>query len=75
MKTNEQLFRILIEDGFGNGDITVFDTYTSPDFIEHQHGFFPSNAEGVKKAISNLHNAVPDFSLTIKDLVIDGDKV
>ena len=75
MKTNEQLFRILIEDGFSKGDVTVFDTYTSPDFMEHQYGFFPPNAEGVKKAINNLHNAFPDFSLTIKDMVTDGDKV
>jgi len=75
MKTNEQLFKILIEDGFSKGDVTVFDTITSPAFVEHQHGFFPPNADGVKKAINNLHNAFPDFSLTINDIVIDGDKV
>ncbi len=75
MKTNEQLFRILIEDGFSKGEIAVFDTYSSPDFIEHQHGFFPPNVVGVKNAINNLHEAFPDFSLNIMDLVIDGDKV
>ena len=75
MKTNEQLFRILIEDGFSKGDVTVFDTYTSLDFIEHQYGFSPPNAEGVKKAINNLHEAFPDFSLNILDLVTYGDKV
>ena len=61
MKTNEQLFRIFIEEGFSKGDVTVFDNYASPDFVEHQHGFTPPNAEGVKKAIENLHNAFPDF--------------
>ena len=75
MKSNEQLFRILIEEGFSKGDITVFDKYTSPDFVEHQHGFSPANIEGVKNGINNLHNAFPDFTLTIEDLVIDGDKV
>jgi len=75
MNTNEQLFRILIEDGFGKGDVTIFDKYTSPDFIEHQHGIFPSNVEGVKKAVNNLHLAFPDFSLTVIDLVINGEKV
>ncbi|MEW6195587.1 MAG: ester cyclase [Bacteroidota bacterium] len=75
MKTNEQLFRILIEDGFSKGDVSVFDKYSSADFIEHQNGIKPQNVEGVKKAISNLHNSFPDFSLTIEDLVSDGDKV
>jgi predicted ester cyclase len=75
MKTNEEIFRILIEDGFSKGDVDVFDKYTSPGFIEHQHGFIPANADGVKKGIKNLHKAFPDFSLTIKDLVVYGDKV
>ena len=73
--TNEQLFRILIEEGFSKGDVTVFDTHSSPAFIEHQHGFSPPNAEGVKKGIKNLHGAFPDFSLMIEDLVVTGDTV
>lgn len=75
MQTNEQIFRILIEQGFGKGDVTVFDTYTSPDFVEHQYGFIPPNAEGVKKAINGLHKAFPDFTLTIEDMMTDKDKV
>lgn len=73
--TNEQLFRIFIEEGFSKGDVTVFDKYASPNFVEHQYGFIPPNAEGVKKAINSLHNAFPDFSLTIEDMIIEGDKV
>lgn len=75
MKTNEQIFRILIEDGFSKGDTSVFDQYTSPHFIEHQHGINPKNVEGVKKAINDLHNSFPDFSLSIEDLVSNEDKV
>jgi predicted SnoaL-like aldol condensation-catalyzing enzyme len=75
MSANEQIFRFIIEDGFGKGDVTVFDKYASPDFIEHQYGFIPPNAEGVKKAIRSLHNAFPDFSMTVEDMTSDGDKV
>lgn len=75
MKTNEEIFKILIEEGFSKGDTSVFDTYSSPDFVEHQYGFFPPNVEGVKKAINSLHYAFPDFSLTIEDLITDGSKV
>jgi len=73
--TNEQLFRIFIEDGFSKGDVTVFNKYSSPDFIENQYGFNPPNAEGVKKAINSLHNSFPDFTLTIEDMITEGDKV
>ena len=73
--TNEQLFRILIEDGFSKGDVSVFDHHTSPEFIEHQHDMNPQNIEGVKNAIRNLHKAFPDFSLIIEDLAVSGDFV
>jgi predicted ester cyclase len=75
MCTNEQVFRMILEDGFGKGDTTVFDRYTSENFIEHQYGFNPPNVIGVKKAIESLHKAFPDFSMTIEDLVIQDDKV
>jgi len=74
-KTNEQLFRILIEEGFSKGDVTVFDKYSSEDFKEHQYGFFPPNVEGVKKAIKSLHQAFADFSMIIEDLVVHDNKV
>ena len=75
MFTNEQLFRIFIEEGFGKGDVTVFDKYASPDFIEHQYGFDPPNAEGVKKTIRNLHTAFPDLSFIVEEMVTHDDKV
>jgi predicted ester cyclase len=73
--SNEQLFRILIEEGFSKGDVTVFDKHTSQDFVEHQYGFTPPNVESVKKAIISLHKAFSDFSMVIEDLVVFDDKV
>ena len=73
--SNEQLFRILIEEGFSKGDVTVFDRHTSPDFVEHQYGFTPPGVEGVKNAINSLHSAFSDFSMVIEDLVIHDNKV
>ena len=75
MKSNNNLFRILIEEGFSKGDVTVFDKYTAPGFIENQYGFSPPGIEGVKNAIKGLHRAFPDFSLTIEDLIENEDKV
>ena len=75
MLPNEQLFRIFIEDGFSKGDTTVFEKYASIDFVEHQYGFNPPNAEGVKNAINSLHYSFPDFSLIIEDMITYEDKV
>ena len=75
MTTNEQIFRKIIEDGFSKGDLTIFDQYLSPDFVEHQYGHVPPDAEGIKIAVKHLHAAFPDFSLTIEDIVSAGDKV
>lgn len=75
MKTNEELFRILIEDGFSKGDVTVFDKHVAPDFKEHQFGMRSQDLEGAKNAIRYLHNAFSDFSLIVEDIATDGDKV
>jgi predicted ester cyclase len=73
--SNEQLFKILIEEGFSKGDVTVFDKYTSQDFVENQYGFFPPNIEGVKRAIQSLHKAFSDFSMVIEDMAAYDNKV
>lgn len=73
--SNEQLFKVLIEEGFSKGDVTVFDKFTSQDFIEHQSGFIPPNVEGVKKAINSLHNAFSDFSMVVEDTIASDNKV
>ena len=75
MKTNKEIFKLLIEDGFSKGDVSVFDTYSSPAFVEHQYGFFPPNVEGVKKAINSLHYSFPDFTLSVEELIADESKV
>jgi hypothetical protein len=72
---NEQLFKLLIEEGFSRGDVTVFDKYTSQDFVEHQYGFSPPNIEGVKKAINSLHQAFTDFSMVIEDVAANDNIV
>lgn len=75
MRTNEQMFRTIIEDGFSKGDITVIDKIAAPDFVEHQFGFDPPYISSVKRAIEFLHTAFPDFSMTVEELVSSGDKV
>ncbi len=74
MTENERMFRRLIEEGIGGGDPTVIDEIVAPDFTEHQHGL-TSGSEGLKTIARRLHTWFPDLSLTVEDVVVDGDKV
>jgi predicted ester cyclase len=72
-ETNSASFRRLIE-AFSTGDLAVVDELVAPGCVEHQRGNNPG-AEGAKEVIRTLHRWMSDFSLTIEDLVADGDKV
>lgn len=75
MATNEQLYRRLIEEVFNQGRMEVADELIAPDAVEHQRGGMGEGPEGAKRTAAVLRSAFPDFSVTIQDLVVDGDKV
>jgi predicted ester cyclase len=66
--------RRLIEEGFGRGDLSIIDELIAQDVVEHQRGN-RSGRDGAKEVAQALHRWMADFSLTIEDLVVDGDKV
>jgi predicted ester cyclase len=72
---NEQLYRRLIEEVFNQGRLEVADEIVAPHSVEHQRGGLGDGPEGAKRTAKALRSAFPDFSLTIEDLVVDGDKV
>ena len=71
---NRQVFRQLIEEGFSKGNLGVLNDVFAPNFVEHQDGFVPPNAEGVKGAIVSLRTAAPDLKLTIEEIIASGEK-
>ena len=70
---NAARFRRLI-DAFSSGDLTVIDELVAADCIEHQRGN-GQGSEGAKDVVRTLHRWLSDFTLTIEDLVVDGDTV
>ena len=72
---NGEQFRRLMRDGFSEGNLAVVDELFAPDFVEHQAGVRPPNAEGVKGLIAYLRQAIPDLTCTIEDMVAAGDRV
>lgn len=71
---NAEVFRRLIEEGFGRGNLDALDDCLPPTFVEHQYGL-PANLAGLKQAIAGLRKAIPDLKHTIDELIVSGDKV
>jgi predicted ester cyclase len=71
---NVRAMRVVIEEGFSKGNLDALDDVVAVETIEHQPGLGPGLA-GLKGAISYLRGAFSDFTLTIEDVVADGDRV
>lgn len=71
---NNEVFRRVIEEGFNKGNLAALDECFPPAYTEHQFDL-PSTLEEFKGSIRYLRETFAPFSLTIEDLVADGDKV
>jgi len=71
---NQTAFHQVITEAFNQGNYDVLYKHFNPDFVEHQFGLHPT-IDGFIGDIQYLRTAFPDFSLTIEDMVSDGDKV
>jgi predicted ester cyclase len=71
---NRVVFRRVIEEGFNQGNLHALDDCFSARYIEHQFDL-PSTLEEFKGSIRFLRDTFSPFSLTIEDMVTDGDKV
>ena len=67
--------RRLLEEGFGNGDLSVVDEYVADDFIEHQNGAQGIGPDAVKQIITGLHQSLTDMTFSIEAIVAGEDTV
>jgi predicted ester cyclase len=74
LEQNQTAFQQVITEAFNKGNYSVLANHFNPDFIEHQFGLHPT-IDGLRGDIQFLRAAFPDFSITIEDMVIDGDKI
>ena len=71
---NTAVLRKVIEEGFNQGNMAALDECFPPTYTEHQFDL-PSTLEEFKGSIRYLRETFAPFSLTIEDMVADGDKV
>lgn len=77
VKDTIELFRRVIERGFNAGDLSVADEICAQQFIEHQY-LSPTGLYGpetLKQQILAARREVSGLSLTIEDVVAQGDQV
>ncbi len=77
MSTTEhkRLIQRLFNEGFNQGHLAVVDELFHPDFVDRSTPDQPPGIEGVKDYISMVRTGFPDISITIEDLIAEGDRV
>jgi predicted ester cyclase len=73
-ENNQYAMRQVIEEAFNKGNYAVLHEHFNPDFVEHQFGLKPT-IEGMQGDIQFLRTAFPDFTLTIEEMLAQGDQV
>jgi predicted ester cyclase len=69
-----EVFRRVIEEGFNKGNLDALNDCFPPTYTEHQFDL-PPTLEEFKGSIRFLRDTFAPFSLTIEDMVADGDKL
>jgi predicted ester cyclase len=71
---NADALRRILAEAFGQGNVEILDEVMAPEIVEHQPGL-PNTREGLKAVIGQLRRWFPDFTMTVEDMTVDGDKV
>ena len=76
VRRNKQNIRRVFEEGFTLGRLEVVDECIAPDGID-RHEFDPGDdfPAHLKRTITMLRSAFPDLTMTVADIVGEGDRV
>ena len=77
LQRNKETVRRVFLEGMGKGQLEVVDECLAEDAVD-RHPFGPDEPDmraHLKGAISMLRGAMPDLSVSVEDLVAEGDRV
>jgi predicted ester cyclase len=77
VESNKDVIRRLLAE-VDRGNLDVVDGYYAPGYVDHTPSPIRSLApgrDGVRQALALFHQAFPDTTHTIEDLVAEGDRV
>jgi predicted ester cyclase len=75
-ENNLQIVRRVIEEGVNAQDLSVFDEFISPSFVDHEaEGSQPGGPEGEKVLLLSIRESFPDWRWDIEEMLAAEDKV
>jgi steroid delta-isomerase-like uncharacterized protein len=77
IEVNKAIVRRWSDDLWSQGKLEVADEIVAPDYVRHDPGDpFPARGpEDVKRLVSMLRAMLPDLTITIEDMIGEGDRV
>jgi steroid delta-isomerase-like uncharacterized protein len=75
LEANKAVVRRFIDEIFLKGDFSAVDELLTEDFAPHTWGPMPPGRDGLKQAIERVSKGISDPSMTIDDVVAEGDRV
>ncbi len=72
---NKAAVRRVIEEGWNQGRVAVFDELCAPNYIHHDPDQPTVRThEDYKRWVTEMRSAFPDFHLTIEDMIAEGEQ-
>ena len=76
VERNKAVVRSHFEEIWEKGNLDFVDENLTPDFVNHDpRGPEAPGVEGLKQYVTMVRNAFPDISVTVEDVITEGDKV
>src|SRR5215813_1808883 len=72
---NKAIMHRVFEEGLNQGRLEIIDELFSTRFMDHSTPEQAVGIEGVKEYFALVRRAVPDISVSIEDIVAEGEKV
>lgn len=75
LEQNKALVRRFVDQIFVQGRNDAVDELLAGDFVPHTWGRMAGGRDGLKQAIERVSNGLADTSMTIEDVIAEGDRV
>jgi steroid delta-isomerase-like uncharacterized protein len=75
VEENKALIRLVFEEAFNRGNLTIVDKVFSSHFVDHSTPDQSAGPQGVKDYFMSIHTGFPDMHVAVDALIAEGDQV
>ena len=76
IEKQKETYRMIVEEAWHKGNVDILDEYYAPDYVYHRT-YFPEirGLEAYKQNIVDTRAEMPDLIITIKDIIVEDDRI